>query len=123
MVGHWPDFAAAVADNQRLRAELEQAHQKSLAMHIQQQIIVGQRDVAEAALATAQRWIPCSERMPRLYEWALVVCGGDKVQRMAANWSGQVWDWADEDADCAPKDAVTHWRPLPTPPDTEEGND
>jgi len=77
-------------------------------------------EAAESAArdAGAKQWIPVSERMPE--SWAIVVCNGH-VQRQAARLTytsdtGEVWEWADEEADCAPREVVTHWQPLPEPP-------
>jgi hypothetical protein len=72
-------------------------------------------EMARAVLAEAERahrWIPVGEQYPRIGEFVLVVIG-EVVQFTSACWSGQVWDWPDPDADCAPKEAVSHWRALP----------
>jgi hypothetical protein len=60
-------------------------------------------------------WISVKERMPKLYEWTLVVIAG-VVQKTAANYAGDTWDWFDDEADSAPCEVVTHWMPLPDPP-------
>lgn len=69
-------------------------------------------------------WISVKERLPVVGEWCLVVHSGH-VQRMAVRLSGigfacaegYEWIWVDEDADSAPVQAMTHWQPLPRPPE------
>jgi hypothetical protein len=65
------------------------------------------------AVASKQGWINVTEELPPIGKYVIVVIDGI-VQRQAANFSGEVWEWADESADSAPKEAVTHWQPLPT---------
>jgi hypothetical protein len=64
---------------------------------------------AEAGMAR-MRWIPVSEGLPD--SWAIVVIGGH-VQRIMARFDGDDWEWSDLSGDHAPKEAVTHWMPLP----------
>ena len=67
-------------------------------------------------------WIDVKQWLPDTNTWVLVVIDG-VVQRTACrlgkddNLVGH-WEWANEDADPAPLDAVTYWMPLPEPPET-----
>lgn len=63
--------------------------------------------------AAIPKWISTKERIPE--GWAIVIIDGH-VQRQAARLEYGAWIWADEDADSAPKEVVTHWQPLPEPP-------
>lgn len=57
-------------------------------------------------------WIKCSERMPENMADVLVTDGED-VKSMW--WNGTKWDsWDNRYA--LDSDAVTHWQPLPEPP-------
>jgi hypothetical protein len=60
-------------------------------------------------------WIACSERLPEMGEWVLVVAGydgkGDVWQ--ARRYSATHWDGNDF---WHTYDQVTHWMPLPEPP-------
>lgn len=65
-------------------------------------------------------WIACKDRLPPVGAWVIVVyCG--VVQLMAAQVfgvgfncvDGYQWGWADDSADPAPLDAITHWQPMP----------
>ena|ERR1035441_4598007 len=67
-------------------------------------------------LAEQQRWIPATERLPEVGQFVTVVWGG-VVQYDAAMRSVEgCWYWSNQDADPAPINSFTHWRPLPAPP-------
>ncbi|HCP3768697.1 TPA: DUF551 domain-containing protein [Escherichia coli] len=58
-------------------------------------------------------WISCSERMPEELDDVLVT-DGEHVE--VKWWNGHIWDcWAPRNSDISYKD-VTHWMPLPEPP-------
>jgi hypothetical protein len=62
------------------------------------------------------QWVSVTQWLPRFGDWCLVVYSG-VVQRQAARLEANAeWSWADETADNAPFNAITHWRPLPEPP-------
>jgi hypothetical protein len=78
-------------------------------------------------------WIKCSERMPDLYQWVLV-CNSPKGagEPRCINiwrWDGTDWDSINVGHVNSPTfsditydlytDQVTHWMPLPKPPDKE----
>ena len=55
-------------------------------------------------------WIPCSERMPPLYDNVLVLQEDSWIAIDALqSFKGGIADWANDEP-------VTHWMPLPTPP-------
>lgn len=79
--------------------------------------------------AHKQRWIPCSERMPDLipcnagtaYSEAVNVwTTGRKI--MVGIWDGTGWI-APYDFWEAWDEQITHWQPLPEPPEEEEQNE
>jgi len=73
------------------------------------------RALAEA-LAAPVGWISVSERLPRQYETVLV-CGldGPVIPSFCSDGaSGLVWH--DHDVGRAPLHGITHWMPLPAPP-------
>ena len=78
---------------------------------------------AEAAnhcrvLLDALRWVPCAERMPTeddADEKGNVLCfwTDGAIETYQARW---VEEW---NSDRNHKDKITHWRPLPAPPESE----
>lgn len=61
------------------------------------------------------KWIKCSERMPGDFEDVLVTDGGN-VEVMWWDCDG-FWDcWAPRYSNIS-SDDVTHWMPLPEPPE------
>lgn len=95
-----------------LAKEFEQAEYNKRIALILRRHKVALEDSAQA------RWIAVSERLPE--DWAIVVIGG-YVQRIVARVNGECWEWADESADWAMLDAVTHWQPLPDAPEGDQG--
>lgn len=62
-------------------------------------------------------WIPCSERMPEDYANVLAYNYGDGV--LIANYSHCLREWM-ETFECYPLNSVTHWMPLPEPPQRKD---
>lgn len=64
-----------------------------------------------------QRWIPCSERLPKEKQRVIVRCA---TVGTTVGWI--LWgEWmTDLGRGCAD---VTHWMPLPQPPKEVQGND
>ena len=65
------------------------------------------------------RWIPVSERLPELYETVFVVIydgfeNNSEVARLTYLGNGNWWSWESE------RYVVTHWTPLPEPPEVQE---
>jgi hypothetical protein len=67
---------------------------------------------AERDEARAMRWIPCSERMPELFTTVLVAGG-------IAQWDGEAWFTLTGSPTHRIECHVTHWMPLPAPPQAE----
>lgn len=63
------------------------------------------------------RWIPCSELMPEKHIEVLAYSPfwGKAVVAM---WGGEFWleQWTDDDLQ---QSEITHWMPLPEPPESE----
>lgn len=69
------------------------------------------------------RWIPVTERLPEVHENVLVI---DKAHDIGIGsleplWDGTVWvvPFADVDDEFC---MITHWMPLPEPPESEKQN-
>ena len=70
------------------------------------------------------KWIPVTEQLPEIHTNVLVV---DKAHDMAVGSLEKIWDgivWvcpfsAVDDEDCK----ITHWIPLPQPPESERSNE
>lgn len=76
------------------------------------------------SLLYAQRWIPVGERMPDSRVNLLMhVLGSDGDWNICEGWywGDRPDDWAYADARSIPEGCVTHWRPLPPPPEKGEG--
>ena len=75
-----------------------------------------------AELEAAQRWIPVSERLPEDGETVFVIIhdgferfeNGNEVARLTYLGNGNWWSWESE------RYVVTHWMPLPQPPEVQE---
>ena len=73
-------------------------------------------------LKAAQRWIPVSERLPEDGETVFVIIhdgferfeNGNEVARLTYLGNGNWWSWGRE------RYVVTHWMPLPNPPEVQE---
>ena len=59
----------------------------------------------------SKEWIPCKERMPERGVSVLVIAG-------SIMWVDEVWDSGIGLSFCEDNyDMVTHWMPLPSPPE------
>ena len=68
-------------------------------------------------MATEMKWISVKERLPMKGATVIVVIGG-LVQWVMCYLGKAEWIWCDdEDAAPVPLSAVTHWMPLPDPPE------
>ena len=65
-----------------------------------------------------QRWIPCSERLPKVGQDILMSVGGmytaEGCLREDGDWAQFRWDTIQR------KDMVGAWMPLPEPPESEK---
>ncbi|MBV5192500.1 ead/Ea22-like family protein [Escherichia coli] len=68
-------------------------------------------DINGNSPATPDGWIPVSERMPEPYEYVLVTDGFDGCEVMRVNTDGYWWP-----AKSLYPGSITHWMPLPEPP-------
>lgn len=67
----------------------------------------------------ARRWIPVEERLPDEYGWYLGFTG-NFVEAVAYLESGWSFFSEDEEDFCPYPNRVTHWMPLPGPPEVSE---
>ena len=68
------------------------------------------------------RWIPVDERLPEVHTTVLAVTRAfPKDIRLAqmASYDGVMWRFCDMDDDDVDSFGVTHWMPLPSPPDVK----
>ena len=64
------------------------------------------------------RWIPCSERLPESFIY--VLCAGrDGIGILRYIGS----KWLDDEAHAYTTNEITHWMPLPEPPESEVQNE
>jgi hypothetical protein len=82
------------------------------------ELIGRMRFLAESAeWKTVNRWIPCSERLPESFIY--VLCAGrDGIGILRYIGS----KWLDGEANAYTTNEITHWMPLPEPPEKEAEN-
>lgn len=75
--------------------------------------------VADApTIHAAPRWIPVTERLPELSGWVLAYVPDARSGRSQAGmvyWGGDRWEAVRSAAK-----RITHWMPLPTPPEVTQ---
>lgn len=76
-----------------------------------------QKRLVEEAPAV-NRWIPCSERLPETGVDVIVYWQGSLI-KIAHLMHDYLWETSDGEYDLPAKD-VTHWMPLPEPPEVNE---
>ena len=79
---------------------------------------VGAYEMAIAALREQPRWISVEERLPEDRDWVLVWHTGYMTPKKAKFEDEGVVVWVLDGHDSLPGD-VTHWMPLPQPPEVE----
>ena len=70
-------------------------------------------------IATQQPWIPVSERLPADRVCVLVSWGTREPELLIAHWRADEQDWFDDQGKVVPAVGVTHWMPLPEPPEAK----
>jgi hypothetical protein len=71
------------------------------------------------ALRDAGRWIPVSERLPEKNEPVCVSCGGKVTVGTYSPMMDDWWALVLPATGVQPTDSVTHWMPLPEPPEVK----
>jgi hypothetical protein len=69
-----------------------------------------------ARLNAERRWIPVSEKMPEQDVGVLVFTDYKKI---CVGWHVGYWATWDDRVDLTTQETVTHWMPLPEPPESE----
>ena len=88
-----------------------------LLRHIAKSDLLGREKLFLMELVQQSRWIPCSERLPEKDGRYLCVWLDNSV---ATFWfSNKHFRFSAEDT-CEIDNLVTHWMPLPEPPEMEE---
>lgn len=75
-----------------------------------------------AKLGQQRDWIPVTERLPYVGEWVLVAYG--KIRTVGEARLAATGSWYQRSGYIIPEDKkakVTHWMPLPAPPEQREG--
>lgn len=104
------------------RAAMLQANQRDLSQPVDPQVAEYEQIMLQAGNSpvTPDGWISCSERMPddKQYVWffgeSRGFAGRDTFEGYY-DWSKNKW-WAVTDIGEEPASKVTHWMPLPEPP-------
>lgn len=113
------EVARLTADNDRLLTYIdgERSRHLELVVNLGEQVTKLTSELV--ALRERERWIPCKEKMPdhslRVDVWGRAIdYDGTPAAwcRSSAYWTGKEWehDWYTVRAE------ITHWRPLPQPP-------
>lgn len=75
-------------------------------------------------IPAVNRWIPCSERFPS--DSSYVLCSGRDgmgiLRYVGEKWldeNGIAYSWLDENGLSYSVNEITHWMPLPEPPEIE----
>ncbi len=76
--------------------------------------------IPAADVEPAKRWIPCSEKMPEEGEDVLLWDSFDKTTFTGHYYKYDGWTVDGYDVGRFPFD-ITHWRPLPEPPEMDGG--
>ena len=71
----------------------------------------------KAVLDKFPRWIPVTERLPEVEKWVLCYCRANIYEVLKMRTSG---DWVHDVHHIYMHTFVTHWMPLPKPPEKEE---
>ena len=76
------------------------------------------------SVSAVNRWIPCSERLPEYGVDVLVYAKPweDNIQVAHIQYDGIMWELSDGEFYFSKSD-VTHWMPLPEPPESEVQED
>ena len=64
-----------------------------------------------------RKWIPVAERSPDGMDWVLCACKDGEVRMLCYDYIMDDWDIYNRPNSCYAKGFVTHWMPLPEPPE------
>ena len=67
-----------------------------------------------AVLQERTRWVPVDERLPEIEEMVLVIVNGQPAENVTLIGALELATWP-----CCENMRVTHWMPLPEPPEVE----
>jgi hypothetical protein len=74
------------------------------------------KPVAVACTRLLGDWILCSDELPRPSKEVLCHCEDGIIKIMWRDDFATMWMWTDGEGPHLDKDEVTHWMPLPNPP-------
>ena len=89
-----------------------------LLKHIAKSDLLGREKMFLMELVQQSRWIPCSERLPEIGARALI-CAVDGCRTTARYCADGEWHLT-TGGFLHDSNVVTHWMPLPEPPEMEE---
>lgn len=75
-------------------------------------LICAIRDRINASPSAEPRWIPVSERLPKVGETVIAQCSANIIETLKVDSDG---DWYHEVGHCYPSGFVIAWKPLPEP--------
>ena len=109
-----------ICSNCRIDAELKQAadaiEELSMKLHGDEAAIAGMKhEIERMVRAEKPRWIPVTERLPEKRKWVLCRCEANIIEVL--RWENN--EWYHDPMHVYYPSFVTHWQPLPEPPEEE----
>ena len=115
----WSQFAQVTTVSTRITGEIEIMLSGKALLDDYKRLLLENRNLKEriAELEEAQRWIPVSGRLPEPYTHVLAAA--------PTGYMEVDWRFSEPIIDCGlanfySLDNVTHWMPLPQPPEVKE---
>ena len=113
-------IAELEAENAELEAEMERLKNSIYSLDIDWEMLCTNKDAKISRLKGEREWIPVSKRLPENGERALVALMYDEVNIGVYNAKISQWEIDGLFFSGGKLDWVSHWKPLPEPPEEEE---